>query len=97
MDNMKNDGEFGVLVTLLVMMLVIFGLVFLSSGCATLDQVREIRQAVASVEADVSALRIGDVSMQGDSVTQWILAAGSALVYPLIWRPARRWTQRRKR
>ncbi len=32
----------------------------------------------------------------GDQIARWIAAAGAWIVYPLVWRPLRRWRERRR-
>jgi len=93
MDDNNYDGYVWLWTLALLMGLMILLIIISSWGCATLGQVGELKQSLADVQAEVSGLRVGDVSLHGDSVTQWILAGGAALVYPLIWRPVRRWRQ----
>lgn len=55
---------------------------------------------IGSVRAELSAIRssIGSIGGGGDSVTAWIYAIGAAasgLLYPLVWRPIRRWNESR--
>lgn len=83
-----------IVVTWLGVLLVIWLVATIPYGCATLQDVGEVRTAVVDLEQRIGEINIGG---DGDSVTSWILAAGAggaALFYPLAWRPVRRWHER---
>lgn len=51
----------------------------------------KVEANVGRLDASVAHLHTGDIGGGGDSVTSWIYAliAGAAVLYPLVWRPAR--------
>lgn len=64
-------------------------------GCVTARDVAGLRTEIDDVAGQVNELdlAVGDVTLhggEGDSITMWILAAGAAVVYPIVWRPVRK-------
>ena len=69
-------------------------------GCVTARDMAGIRADIDTVAGQVNelGLTVGDVTLQGgqgDSITMWILAAGAAIVYPIVWRPIRKRIERK--
>lgn len=82
-------GMVAFVVAVVVLLLVCLG------GCVSAREVAGIRADIDTVAGQVNelGLTVGDVTVQGgqgDSITMWILAAGAAVVYPVLWRPIRK-------
>jgi len=81
-------------IAVLVMIGLGFVLVVCLGGCASARELSAVRIEVDKIGAQLNELDLTvGVSLHGDSVTTWILAAGSvaaALLYPLVWRPIRK-------
>ena len=71
-------------------------------GCITGHDAAGIRAEIEHIAGQVNelGLTVGDVTLhggQGDSITMWILAAGAAVVYPIVWRPIREKLERKRK
>ena len=84
-----------------VAVLCLLGLVIMAiAGCVTAHEAAGIRADIEHVAGQVNELdlTVGDITLQGgqgDSITMWILAAGAAIVYPIVWRPIRKRIERK--
>ena len=58
-----------------------------------------VNTSIGDVGVEVQAIGELTVGGGGDSVTAWIYAAiaGAAVLYPVIWRPTRKWCEERKK
>lgn len=63
-------------------------------GCATLARLDTLEVNAAAIQVELGQVQVGG---GGDSVTAWIYAliAGASVLYPMMWRPARKWWERR--